>query len=271
MEYGDQKEYRMRLIDDLLLADCNMPTSKLQANWYNATDLLEKNAAAVVGGVPTASIYGRLIGGEVQAQHLPQPTPKTIYQQPPQHQPQQLIPLLQGPSAVFHKQVNIFRSSILSVHFVALRQSQRVRYFEQHPHHSSTSSTSSSAAAMSLLHYPQDATGPMQFVNMAAAANLSNLNASGLPPPPGSHHQHGGAKSQFRDPASAPLRKLSVDLIKTYKHINEVYYTKKKRRAQQTQAEGEAGSTHSRKKERKLYNDVSSFKCRLLPLCQTNE
>lgn len=26
----------------------------------------------------------------------------------------------------------------------------------------------------------------------------------------------------FRDPASAPLRKLSVDLIKTYKHINEV-------------------------------------------------
>ncbi|KAK6633591.1 hypothetical protein RUM44_004198 [Polyplax serrata] len=25
----------------------------------------------------------------------------------------------------------------------------------------------------------------------------------------------------FRDPSSAPLRKLSVDLIKTYKHINE--------------------------------------------------
>ena len=78
----------------------------LQANWYNATDLLEKNAAAVVGGVPTASIYGRLIGGEIQAQHLPQPAPKTIYQQPHQQQPQQLIPLLQGPSAVFHKQVH---------------------------------------------------------------------------------------------------------------------------------------------------------------------
>lgn len=28
--------------------------------------------------------------------------------------------------------------------------------------------------------------------------------------------------SHFRDPATAPLRKLSVDLIKTYKHINEV-------------------------------------------------
>lgn len=26
----------------------------------------------------------------------------------------------------------------------------------------------------------------------------------------------------FRDSTSAPLRKLSVDLIKTYKHINEV-------------------------------------------------
>ncbi|KAE8743101.1 hypothetical protein FOCC_FOCC011265 [Frankliniella occidentalis] len=26
----------------------------------------------------------------------------------------------------------------------------------------------------------------------------------------------------FRDPSTAPLRKLSVDLIKTYKHINEL-------------------------------------------------
>ncbi|XP_035680946.1 dual specificity tyrosine-phosphorylation-regulated kinase 1A-like isoform X3 [Branchiostoma floridae] len=49
----------------------------------------------------------------------------------------------------------------------------------------------------------------------------------------------------FRDPAGAPLRKLSVDLIKTYKHINE-----KKRRAQQVQ-----GDDTSHKKERKVYND----------------
>ena len=28
--------------------------------------------------------------------------------------------------------------------------------------------------------------------------------------------------NHFRDPTEAPLRKLSVDLIKTYKHINEV-------------------------------------------------
>ncbi|XP_046749728.1 serine/threonine-protein kinase minibrain [Diprion similis] len=55
---------------------------------------------------------------------------------------------------------------------------------------------------------------------------------------------------RFRDPAMAPLRKLSVDLIKTYKHINEVYYAKKKRRAQQLQ--GEDGSN---KKEKKIYND----------------
>ncbi|XP_035241331.1 dual specificity tyrosine-phosphorylation-regulated kinase 1A-like isoform X1 [Anguilla anguilla] len=54
----------------------------------------------------------------------------------------------------------------------------------------------------------------------------------------------------FRDPATAPLRKLSIDLIKTYKHINEVYYAKKKRRHQQAQ-----GEDSSHKKERKVYND----------------
>ncbi|KTG07315.1 hypothetical protein cypCar_00016157 [Cyprinus carpio] len=54
----------------------------------------------------------------------------------------------------------------------------------------------------------------------------------------------------FRDPTLAPLRKLSIDLIKTYKHINEVYYAKKKRRHQQGQSED---SSH--KKERKVFND----------------
>ena len=47
-------------------------------------------------------------------------------------------------------------------------------------------------------------------------------------------------KLMNRDPKKAPLRKLSVDLIKTYKYINEVYYAKKKRRAQQTQLEERA-------------------------------
>ena len=40
----------------------------------------------------------------------------------------------------------------------------------------------------------------------------------------------------FRDPSFAPLRKLSVDLIKTYKHINDVYYAKKRRRAAENSA-----------------------------------
>lgn len=76
-----------------------------------------------------------------------------------------------------------------------------------------------------------------QLVSMAAATNLTGQPA---------------AKPQFRDPSTAPLRKLSVHLIKTYKHINEVYYAKKKRRAQQTQIDD---PNHHRKKERKLYND----------------
>ncbi|XP_067831516.1 dual specificity tyrosine-phosphorylation-regulated kinase 1B-like isoform X2 [Heptranchias perlo] len=54
----------------------------------------------------------------------------------------------------------------------------------------------------------------------------------------------------FRESSTAPLRKLSVDLIKTYKHINEVYYAKKKRRAQHVPPDDS-----SNKKERKIYND----------------
>ncbi|RWS17359.1 Serine/threonine-protein kinase minibrain-like protein [Dinothrombium tinctorium] len=64
-------------------------------------------------------------------------------------------------------------------------------------------------------------------------------------------HQTRLAPLKYRDSSLAPLRKLSVDLIKTYKHINEVYYAKKKRRAQQIQGDDNA----SNKKERKLYND----------------
>ncbi|XP_069796084.1 dual specificity tyrosine-phosphorylation-regulated kinase 1B-like isoform X2 [Narcine bancroftii] len=54
----------------------------------------------------------------------------------------------------------------------------------------------------------------------------------------------------FRESGMTPLRKLSVDLIKTYKHINEVYYAKKKRRAQHVPPDD---SSH--KKERKIYNE----------------
>ncbi|XP_052253323.1 dual specificity tyrosine-phosphorylation-regulated kinase 1B-like isoform X2 [Dreissena polymorpha] len=50
--------------------------------------------------------------------------------------------------------------------------------------------------------------------------------------------------TNFRDATGGPLRKLSVDLIKTYKHINEVYYAKKKRRA----APGAQGDESGHKK-----------------------
>ncbi|CAB4065459.1 ADD [Lepeophtheirus salmonis] len=63
-------------------------------------------------------------------------------------------------------------------------------------------------------------------------------------------------KSQeFRDPNGGPLRKLSVDLIKTYKRINEVYYAKKKRRAALEEASSASSSSSGlRKKERKVNN-----------------
>lgn len=62
------------------------------------------------------------------------------------------------------------------------------------------------------------------------------------------------SRLKIRDPKTAPIRKLSVDLIRTYKHINEVYYAKKKRRAQQASGD-ELNSNHANKKERKLFND----------------
>ena len=118
---------------------------------------------------------------------------------------------------------------------------------------------------------------PMVNTNTAMIAPIGGLGKSHMMPPvipfghpdgsgSGSDQGHlipmtaitsagvnaGAVKPSYRDPQTAPLRKLSVDLIKTYKHINEVYYAKKKRRAQQTQHE-ESGQ--HRKKERKLYND----------------
>jgi len=56
----------------------------------------------------------------------------------------------------------------------------------------------------------------------------------------------------YRDPHEAPLRKLSVDLIKTYKHINEVYYAKKKKRSNPQVIEDNNGL---HKKEKRNFND----------------
>jgi len=40
-------------------------------------------------------------------------------------------------------------------------------------------------------------------------------------------------ESKYRDASKAPLRKLSVNLISTYKHINEVYYNAKRKAKEQ--------------------------------------
>lgn len=96
---------------------------------------------------------------------------------------------------------------------------------------------------------------PPQIVPPSSATTSSTIVQAGqFGGGVGSHSGSGtNGLMPFRDPANAPLRKLSVDLIKTYKHINEVYYAKKKRRAQQAQVD-ETSHGH-RKKERKLYNE----------------
>ncbi|RNA30537.1 dual specificity tyrosine-phosphorylation-regulated kinase 1A-like [Brachionus plicatilis] len=76
------------------------------------------------------------------------------------------------------------------------------------------------------------------------------------------------SQQSYRDAREAPMRKLSVDLIKTYRNINEVYYAKKKRRVQQstivsaTQIHVPSLANHVgenlielKKDSRRLYND----------------
>mmetsp|Transcript_34469 Transcript_34469/g.42476 ORF Transcript_34469/g.42476 Transcript_34469/m.42476 type:complete len:786 (+) Transcript_34469:259-2616(+) len=53
-----------------------------------------------------------------------------------------------------------------------------------------------------------------------------------------------GATCTRRDPMEAPVRKLSVNLIKTYKHINKVYYDAKKKMQQQQQKQQISSSDH---------------------------
>ncbi|CAG5127851.1 unnamed protein product, partial [Candidula unifasciata] len=55
--------------------------------------------------------------------------------------------------------------------------------------------------------------------------------------------------------ATAPLRKLSVDLIKTYKLINEVYYAKKKKRAAAGAVHGEDTNNKKGKVNPHIFND----------------
>ena len=117
------------------------------------------------------------------------------------------------------------------------------------------------AAAANSSHIPQamhtmvpgtvETASNMNAVAATMVHGVSGIHHSGIPGNasnttpmhPNATVITGTLKPQFRDPSTAPLRKLSVDLIKTYKHINEVYYAKKKRRAQQTQMD-EASHLH---------------------------
>jgi len=71
----------------------------------------------------------------------------------------------------------------------------------------------------------------------AAASSTAAAGPSSAAPP-----------RRARNPAEAPLRKLSVQLIDTYKLINQVYYEKRKRRQEEKAA---SSATLAPKKERK--------------------
>lgn len=58
---------------------------------------------------------------------------------------------------------------------------------------------------------------------------------------------------QPRNPAEAPMRKLSVNLIDTYKMINQVYYEKRKRRQEEKNA-ASGGSAAQSKQRKGSYN-----------------
>jgi len=65
---------------------------------------------------------------------------------------------------------------------------------------------------------------PMPSAVCGGAGAAGGGAAGGVPQetPSDIHAMQARIPHRFRDPATAPLRKLSVDLIKTYKHINEV-------------------------------------------------
>eukprot|EP00274_Cyanoptyche_gloeocystis_P000682 CAMPEP_0196654490 /NCGR_PEP_ID=MMETSP1086-20130531/4209_1 /TAXON_ID=77921 /ORGANISM="Cyanoptyche gloeocystis , Strain SAG4.97" /LENGTH=595 /DNA_ID=CAMNT_0041986295 /DNA_START=36 /DNA_END=1823 /DNA_ORIENTATION=- len=68
--------------------------------------------------------------------------------------------------------------------------------------------------------------------------------------PADTRNKSGQSGSQYRDPKLAPFRKLTVDLIHTYKLINQVYYAnKKKRQAAMTQ------NSVPKKEKKEIFND----------------
>jgi len=75
-----------------------------------------------------------------------------------------------------------------------------------------------------------------QTNSLPAAALITTMNQIQMPAAP-----------VPRDAANAPVRKLTVDLIRTYRHINYVYYLKKRKAA-------EKANDQSRKSA-KVFND----------------
>ncbi|ESN99571.1 hypothetical protein HELRODRAFT_113667 [Helobdella robusta] len=77
----------------------------------------------------------------------------------------------------------------------------------------------------------------------------------------GSIHHHQVISSMYRDSRTAPLRKMSVDLIKTYKHINEVYYHRKRTRSEKKAKEKAAAAMANEvlKVRQNAQNDNSQF------------
>lgn len=65
---------------------------------------------------------------------------------------------------------------------------------------------------------PQPGVGSKGVATYGRLVTQDQLAAMATDP----QHQHPLLPYKFRDSGQAPLRKLSVDLIKTYKHINEV-------------------------------------------------
>ncbi|OZC07321.1 kinase domain protein [Onchocerca flexuosa] len=127
------------------------------------------------------------------------------------------------------------------------------------PQQSSTQSSASLAVQPSVIDGSSFLNAPLQDSNNAYSPNMSFSNNSGLSlsnqahmsfpmadhiPSTSTQNPHSGAvvthlqstvnnthnRSLQRESATSPLRKLSVDLIKTYKGINENYYARKAKR-----------------------------------------
>ncbi|KAK0057551.1 dual specificity tyrosine-phosphorylation-regulated kinase 1B-like isoform X1 [Biomphalaria pfeifferi] len=125
------------------------------------------------------------------------------------------------------------------------------------------------SSSAGLLQYNSHADTSTQSLCLAVKAFSGGHSEMSDPHHHHHHHHHNSQQSvavadvvtmqtkipnTFRDSATAPLRKLSVDLIKTYKHINEVYYAKKKRRAVGA-AQGDESGNKKGKVNAHIYND----------------